>query len=187
MYYDGRVYYLVPETPSANQPYNVLCQAMQKLNRCGVATITLRGKEQLLMVRPIRGVLTMIMLHYESQIREPEAVRDEVPQEKASVQELKLAQQLIQASTSSKFDFSSYEDRYTDRLKALIESKIQGKEIIEPPQAEEEVPVINLMDALRKSVQKSKQSPKAKQARKALSSRLSRTGETQKTRRRKSS
>lgn len=188
IYYDGRVYYLVPETAASNEPYNVLCQAMNKLNRCGVATVVLRGKEQLLLVRPIDGVMTMMMLHYENQIRKPAAVRDDVPHGKASAQELKLAQQLIEASTEEKFDFSQYEDRYTDRMKALIQSKIEGKEVIEPPQAEDEVPVINLMDALRKSVQKSKQSPKAKQARKALSTRLSRGGETQRTtRKRKSS
>ncbi|HEY2828108.1 MAG TPA: Ku protein [Pirellulales bacterium] len=187
IYYDGRVYYLVPETPAANQPYTVLCQAMEKLDRCGVAMVVLHGKEQLLMVRPIEGVLTMMMLHYESQIRSPEAVRDEVPQGKVSAQELKLAQQLIDSSTDKKFDFARYQDRYTDRLKTLIQSKIEGKEIIEPPQTEEDVPIINLMDALRKSVQKTKQSPKAKQARKALSSRLSRGGETQRQRRRKTS
>jgi DNA end-binding protein Ku len=188
IYYDGRVYYLVPETAAANDPYNVLCQAMKKLNRCGVATVVLRGKEQLLMVRPIDGVMTMIMLHYENQIRKPATVREEVPHGKASAQELKLAQQLIESSTDEKFDFTQYEDRYTDRMKSLIQSKIEGKEVIEPPQSEDEVPVINLMDALRKSVQKTKQSPKAKQARKALSTRLSREGETQRTtRKRKSS
>ena len=187
IYYDGRVYYLVPETPAANHPYTVLCQAMAKLDRCGVATVVLRGKEQLLMVRPLDGVLTMIMLHYESQVRSPSTVRDEVPQAKASAQELKLAQQLIESSTAAKFDFSEYEDRYTDRLKALIQSKIEGKEIIEPPQTEEEVPIINLMDALRKSVQKNKQSPKATQARKALSSRLSRNETGSKQRKRKTS
>jgi DNA end-binding protein Ku len=187
IYYDGRVYYLVPETPTANQPYTVLCQAIEKLDRCGVATVVLRGKEQLLMVRPISGVLTMVMLHFKSQIRSPKAVLDEVPHAKARAQELKLAQQLIESSTAKKFDFSQYEDRYTDRLKALIQSKIEGKEVIEPPQTEEDVPIINLMDALRKSVQKTKQSPKAKQARKALSTRLSRSGEHSRPRRRKSS
>jgi DNA end-binding protein Ku len=43
IYYDGRVYYLVPEMPAANQPYAVLCQAMEKLGRCGVATVALHG------------------------------------------------------------------------------------------------------------------------------------------------
>jgi len=187
IYYDGRIYYLVPEIPAANQSYSVLCQAMEKLDRCGVATVSLRGKEQLLMVRPIDGVLTMIMLHYQSQIRSPKAVRDDVPRAKASAQELRLAQQLIEASTTEKFDFAHYEDRFTDRLKALIQSKIEGKEVFEPPQADEDIPIINLMDALRKSVQKTKQSPKAKQAHKALTSRLSRGGDSHRHRRRKTS
>ncbi len=58
--------------------------------------------------------------------------------------------QLIESSMSAKFVFSQYEDRYTDQLKELINTKIAGREVIEPPQAEEYTPVINLMDALRK-------------------------------------
>jgi DNA end-binding protein Ku len=187
IYYDGRTYYLAPETPAAQHSYAVLYQALAKLNRCGLATVVLHGKEQLLLVRPVEGVLTMTMLHYKSQIRGPETIRDEIPTAKASPQELKLAQQLIESSTSDSVDFASYEDRYTDRLKELIEAKIAGKETIEPPQAEEEVPIINLMDALRESVQKTKQSPKAKQARRALTSRLSRGGEAPARRKRKTS
>lgn len=129
----------------------------------------------------------MIMLHYQSQIRSPDTVRDEIPRLKANAQELKLAQQLIESSTAKKFDFSQYEDRYTDRLKQLIEAKIEGKQIIQPPQTEEEVPIINLMDALRKSVQKTKQSSKAGQARKALSARLAHGDNLHRQRRRKTS
>jgi DNA end-binding protein Ku len=176
LYYDGRTYYLAPQSAAAKRPYAVLFQAMEDVNRYGVAKVVLRGKEEILLVRPLDGVLTMTMLHYDSQIRGPEVVRDEVPQEKANAQELKLARQLIEASTTKKFDFAAYEDRYNDRLKEMIDAKIAGKEVIAPPQTDEEVPVINLMDALRKSVRQTGQNGKAKTARKALHSRLSRSG-----------
>ena len=171
IHYDGRTYYLFPESPAAEKPYAVLTEAMEKLHRCGVATVVLHGKEQLLIVRPVNGVLAMIMMRYQSQIRSPTSIKDFRSERKSSAQELKLAQQLIESTTSERFDFSKYEDQYTDRLKELIDAKIAGQEVIVPPQTEEEIPIINLMDALRQSVQKNKQSGKAKQARKALTSR----------------
>jgi DNA end-binding protein Ku len=187
VYYDGRTYYLAPAVSAAQHPYAVLCQAMEKMNCCGIATVVLHGKEQLLMVRAIEGVLCMLMLHYQSQIRQPSSIGNELTNVKINAQELKLAQQLIESSTAEKFDLASYEDTYTDRLKELIQAKIEGKQVIQPPEAEEEVPIINLMDALRKSVQKTKQSPKAKQARRALTSRLSGSGEPPARRKRKTS
>ena len=186
IYYDGRTYYLFPESPAAEKPYAVLTEAMEKLHRCGVATVVLHGKEQLLIVRPVNRVLAMIMLRYQSQIRSPTSIKDSRPQQKVSAQELKLAQQLIESTTSEEFDFSQYEDQYTDRLKELIDAKIAGQEVITPPQTEEEVPIINLMDALRQSVQKNKQSGKAKQARRALTSRLAAEGRSRQRRRKTS-
>jgi DNA end-binding protein Ku len=177
IFYDGRSYYLLPENVASRKPYAVLHDAMAKLERCGVATVVWHGKEQLLLVRPTDGLLTMTMLYFNSQIRSPESVEKESSRVRVNAQELKLAQQLIQSSTTSKFDLAHYDDRFTDRLKELIEAKLEGHEVVEPPQTDEEVPIINLMDALRKSVRKTKQSPKAKQARKALTSRLAHSHE----------
>ena len=138
----------------------------------------LYGRDEIGMIRPLDGVLSMTMLHYQSQIRSPKLVADEIGSVKSSPQEQKLAEQLIAATTSDKFDFSQYEDTRTEKLKELVEAKVAGREIVAEPEAEEETHVINLMDALRKSVQKSKrggkESAKTKQARKALASHLSR-------------
>lgn len=178
IYYDGRTYYLTPESQAAEQPYAVLYQAMAKMNRCGLATITLHGKEELVLLRPLDGLLTMTMLYYQSQVRKPELIREEIPQAagpaRVKAQELKLAQQLIEASTDKRFDFSNYEDQRTEHLKQLIEAKIAGKEIVQPPEEAEEVSVINLMDALRKSVKKTK--GQAAKARGALADQLSGRG-----------
>src|SRR4051794_3302697 len=178
IYYDGRTYYLAPQNAAAEMPYAVLCEAMKKMDRYGVATVVLHGKEELLLVRPLEGVLTMTMLHYKSQVRSPEILKEEMPSVKVQTQELKLAQQLIDASTSDEFDFSQYEDKHSEHLKKLIDSKVEGKEIVSTPTAEEETPIINLMEALKKSVQQTKKvgsKPKAEKARKQLASRLAKT------------
>lgn len=178
IYYDGRTYYLAPD--NAAEPYAVFCQAMEKMGRYGMASVVLHGKEELVLLRPLDGVLTMTMLHYKSQVRSPKVLDEYVPKVKTKPQELKLAQQLIEASTSDDFDFSKYEDTHTSHLKELIEAKVAGKEVVAPPAAEEETHVINLMDALKKSVQQTKKpaGAKAKEARKSLAGQLSRTGQT---------
>ncbi len=189
IYYDGRTYYLAPDSAAAEKPYAVLSQAMSKMKRYGMASVILHGKEELVLIRPLKGLLTMTMLHYASQVRDPSVLKDELPNATANPQELKLAQQLIEASTSKRFDFSRYEDTYSEELKKLIEAKVAGREIVAPPAAsEEETPIINLMDALRKSVQQNKReasSGRASKARKSLTSQLSKPSGT--ARRRKTS
>jgi DNA end-binding protein Ku len=161
IYYDGQTYYLVPAKGGAEKPYAVLREAMKKSKHWGMATVVLHARQHVVVVRPVESLMTMTMLHYKSEIRSPDVLKDEVPQAKVNAQELKLAQQLIEASTDKKFDLGKFQDHYTEQLRELIESKVEGKEIVVPEQTEEEIPVINLMDALKKSVQKSKSSKKA--------------------------
>jgi DNA end-binding protein Ku len=151
IYYDGRTFYLTPRA-GGEKPYAVLAEAMAKEKRYGLATVVLYAKEQIALVRPLDGVLAMTMLHYKSQIREPEVVEPHLPKVSVAAQELKLAQQLIKASTEKRFDFSQFEDHYTDRLRELIDSKLAGKKIVISPVREDAPPTINLMDALRKSM-----------------------------------
>ncbi len=180
IYLDGRTYYLVPDTPAGQKPYAVLQEAMQHKNRAAVARVVFSGKEQLVLVRPLDSVLVMSMLNYDAQIRKSDAFSDEVQKQKLSKQELHLAEMLIDASTSKQFDFSKYEDLYTKPLTELIESKVEGKELVSPP-AEEEVPVINLMDALKKSLGRAKPAAKKpKPAKKMATSKRPRTTERKK-------
>jgi DNA end-binding protein Ku len=151
IYYDGRTFYLTPRA-GGEKPYAVLAEAMAKEKRFGLATVVLYSKEQIGLLRPIDDVLAMTMLHYKSQIREPELVEPHLQKVSVAAQELKLAQQLIKASTDKKFDFSQFEDRYTDRLRELIDSKLAGKKIVISPIRDDAPPTINLMDALRKSM-----------------------------------
>lgn len=171
LYYDGRSYYLVPDGPVGQKPYAVLTRAMQALGKYAVGQAVFSGKEQLVLVRPVEDLLVMTMLNYEAQVRRPSAFDDELTKPDVSKEEVRLAETLIKASTTGKFDLNKYHDLYTERLTKLINAKVQGEEIVAPPE-EEVTPVINLMDALRKSVAQAKGSGRtAKPPRKMASSR----------------
>jgi DNA end-binding protein Ku len=124
---------------------------MAKKNRFAIAQIVFSGREELVLIRPIQRLLAMTVLNYDNQVKKPSSFEDEVKSVKVSDQELKLAETLIEASTAEDFDFSQYKDNYTETLTKLIEAKAAGQKIV-TPRKEEEPAVINLMDALRKSL-----------------------------------
>ena len=155
VYFDGRSYYLLPDGPMGTKPYAVLLQALAHERQWAVGQAVFFGCEQLVLVRPLAGVLCLEMLHYSAQVRSIESVAGELSLPTVKKEELRLASKLIEASARAGFDFAQYVDQYTNRLKELIDAKVEGKEIVAPPQ-EDETPVINLMDALRKSVAQAK-------------------------------
>ncbi len=151
VYHTGRTYYLAPDGPVGEKPYLLLHEGMVEENKHAIARVVMHGKEQVVLLRPMGRMIVMTMLNYESQIKAPGQFEEEVPDEKVSPAELGLVKTLIEASTVEKLDFSKYKDTYTDKLKELIEAKVEGKEIVSPP-ASEEKQVINLMEALKASV-----------------------------------
>src|SRR5262249_22596392 len=108
-------------------------------------------KEQLVMLRPHDGLLVMSVLNYSSQVTPASAFEEEIPKGSIDAQELELAKTLIKASAKDKPDLTKYKDIYTEKLATLIEAKVAGQEVVSPP-PREHVQVINLMDALKKSV-----------------------------------
>jgi DNA end-binding protein Ku len=153
IYYGEKTYYLIPDGPVAQKPYAVIREGMEKENRYAVAQVVLHGKEKVVLLRPLDGLLTMNVLSYDAEIVKPETFESEVPKAEVSDEELKLAKTLIDASTAKKFDFSKYRNVYTEKLTQLIEAKIAGKELVAQPD-QEPAQVINLMDALKQSVAK---------------------------------
>ncbi len=107
-------------------------------------------REQLAIIRPVDGVLTMAFLNYESEVRKPSDVKSEFVRAHTSSSQLRLAEQLVGQWHEGKFDFSQYRDRYHEKIKRAIEAKRKGEEMEAPE--EEEPQVINLMDALKRSV-----------------------------------
>jgi DNA end-binding protein Ku len=151
IYYGDKTYYLVPDGPVGQKPYAVLHQGMVELNRYAIAQVVFHGKEQVVLLRPVDGLITMNFLYLDAEINKPSAFEDEVQKAAAAPEELTLIKQLINAQTTEKLDYARYKDVYTEKLTQLIQAKVEGKEIVAPP-AVEQAQVINLMDALRQSV-----------------------------------
>lgn len=152
LYFDGRMYFLAPDGESASAPYSVLLHAMEHENRHGIGTVVFSGKEQLVLVRPYEDVLHMAMLNFDEELRQPkDVVSSALPRPDA--RQSKLAQTLIRNWTKDDFDFDRYDDEYREKVKDLIKAKSRGKEMVAPEEEEREPQVINLMDALKKSLE----------------------------------
>jgi len=153
VFYD-KTYYLAPDKGAA-KPYALLTEALKQAGRCGVGRWAARGKGYIVILRPIGDVLAMQQLHYASDVRRASEV--EVPKTEVKPAELKLAQQLIDQQTAEKFDPDAYKDEVRARIEAAIAKKVEeGKEIsITEAAPPGEGKVIDLMEALRASLQKS--------------------------------
>lgn len=153
IYFDGRMYYLSPDGDAAREPYAVFLEALRKRERWGIGQVVFSGREQLVALRPYDDALHMAMLNYAAEIRNPESTVAPPAAVKGSDRKVKLAEQLIESWSDDKFDFSKYEDTYVAKMKKLIDAKVHGREVV-TPEVEEEPEVINLMDALKKSLGK---------------------------------
>jgi DNA end-binding protein Ku len=160
VYYE-RSYYLAPDERAA-KPYTLLMQAMEKKGLTALATITIRNKEQLCAIRPRDGAIMLETLYYPDEIRNVEV---ETGGAKVSDRELEMAFTLIELLRKP-FEPEEYHDRYREALSQLIEAKLEGREVVKAP-AGKETKVIDLADALRKSVEAARKGAKAKPAAKS--------------------
>jgi DNA end-binding protein Ku len=165
LYYTERSYYLVPAGKAGQKPFAILQSIMGEQNRYAIGHVVFAGREHLVVVRPLDELLTMTMLQYAAQVKKPATFAEEVPDIKIAGKELELAESLVAASTTDDFDLARYEDTYTSTLRALIEAKAAGREIVAPV-TEEEPKIINLRDALRRSLDRARKgrAPKPRQA-----------------------
>jgi len=151
VYFD-RTYYLAPDKGGA-KPYTLFATALRESGRCAVGRWATRGQDHVVIVRPIDNALAMHQLHFGAEVRSVK----ELGVEDAPVRdaELKLAKQLIDSQTSSRFDANAYSDEVKARIQAEIQKKVEGKEIsISVPRPEGGGQVIDLMEALRASLGK---------------------------------
>ena len=152
VYFD-KTYYLAPDKGAA-KPYALLTEALRQAGRCGVGRWAARGKGYIVVLRPIGDVLAMQQLHYATDVRRASEV--EIPKTEVKPAELKLAQQLIDQQTTDKFDPEAFRDEVRARIQSAIDKKVEGQEISVAETAPEgEGKVIDLMEALRASLQKS--------------------------------
>ncbi|HEY9679874.1 MAG TPA: Ku protein [Drouetiella sp.] len=157
LYFNGS-YYLEPEK-LAQKPCALFMHAMEEKGMVAIGTLALRNKERLCSLRVLGGNLMLENLLYPDEIRVD--MDTKLPATKLSKQEIAMASSLIDMM-STKFDPSEYEDHYREALEALIKSKVDGNETIEQPDEKEPTRVVDLMEALRASVENAKSSRKQK-------------------------
>jgi DNA end-binding protein Ku len=162
VYFD-KAYYLAPDKGGA-KPYALLCRALRESKRCALGRWAARGKQYIVMIRPVDDGLVMQQLLYAGEVR---SIKDiEIPKTEVHDAELKLAQQLIEQLATDKFDPSAYTDEVRGRVEAAIQKKVEGQEITLAEAPEQGAQVIDLMDALRASLEKkpAKRAPAAQPA-----------------------
>jgi len=154
VYFD-KAYYLAPDKGGA-KPYALLARALRDAQRCALGRWAARGKQYIVMIRSAQegemSGLVMQQLLYAGEVR---SMRDiEIPKTEVKDAELKLAQQLIEQQASDRFDPAAYADEVRARIEAAVQKKVEGQEITmaEAPQAGAQV--IDLMEALRASLEK---------------------------------
>ena len=150
VYFDG-TYYLAPDKGGA-KPYTLLSTALRKAHQCAVGRWISRGKEHIVVIRPIEDGLAMHQLHFKAEVRNLKDLGIEPAT--VSEPELKLAQQLIDHLAVKRFDPNEYMDEHRARVQAAIQKKVEGKEvsIAEGPVSTKGSNVIDLMEALRASI-----------------------------------
>jgi DNA end-binding protein Ku len=148
LYFD-RAYYL-GAGKGGDRAYLLLAEALRKSKLAAIGQYNARGKAYLVMLRAMDGGLVLETLHYADEVR---SIKDiPLPEGTVKDNELKLAMQLIEQSQSEKFEPEKYEDEVRKRTLEQIERKVAGQEIVAEPTAAPETQVIDLMEALKKSL-----------------------------------
>ncbi|HTQ76345.1 MAG TPA: Ku protein [Burkholderiales bacterium] len=164
VYFD-KAYYLAPDKGGA-KPYALLSKALRESKRCALGRWAARGKQYIVMIRPSshdgQDGLVMQQLLYAGEVRSIKEL--EIPDTEVKDAELKLAQQLIEQQASDKFDPSTYTDEVRARVEAAVQNKVEGQEITMAEEPEGGAEVIDLMEALRASLDKRKAPALAKAA-----------------------
>ena len=147
--YFEKAYYIGPDK-GADRPYALLRAAMEKTGRAALAKYAVRGKQYLVLVRPVEEGLVMQQLRYADEIR---AITD-IPLGEGEVEEkeLKLAVQLVEQIASDEFIPANYEDEVRSRIEEAIRAKVEGQEITAEPAEAPKARIIDLMEALKASL-----------------------------------
>jgi DNA end-binding protein Ku len=160
IYFD-KAYYLGPDKGGA-KPYALLQKAMLESGRCAIGHWAARGKSYIVMIRPVANGLVMQQLLYSDEVRSIGEI--DIPKLEVKETELKLAHKLIEQQSSDKFNPADYKDEVRARIEKAIEKKVEGQDITLLDAPEGEAKVIDLMEALRASLEKTGERKPAKRA-----------------------
>jgi DNA end-binding protein Ku len=147
--YFRKGYYLLPQD-GAEKPYRLLVKALAETGRVAIAKIVIRNKQHLSCIRPVDATLVLETMYYADEVRQPEAA----PAPQVRPAEVEMAKTLIE-NLAAKWDPEKYHDRYRNELLDLLEKKAEGQPLPERQEAQGGE-VVDLMEALRQSVQATK-------------------------------
>jgi DNA end-binding protein Ku len=153
-----KTYYLGADK-GGDKAYRLLSEAMTAKGKVAVGTWSARGKEQLVLIRPYKDGLMLHQLYYANEVRAFDEANDTATFE-FSDKERDLAERLVEQLSSDEFEPEKYKDEYADRVRAAVEQKVAGKEVVvsaEAPRAQ----IIDLFEALKKSIAEAKKPGKA--------------------------
>jgi DNA end-binding protein Ku len=169
LYYDA-AYFLAPADELAEDAFRVVRDAMRKSKKSGLGQLALRGKEYLVAIRPCGKGMLLETLHYEEEIRKSDTFFSEIPAKSADPDLLDVATALIEKKTT-KFDPKNFKNHYQAALRELIARKLKSKgrkiQVDDEKPAKESGNVIDLMAALKKSLESGARTPAKTAARKA--------------------
>ena len=146
--YFRQAYYLAPQD-GAEKPYRLLARALEETGRVGIAKVVIRNKQHLSCLRTFRDVLVLETMYYADEVRDPTELAP--PQAELRAVEVDMARSLVENLTAE-FDPAKYDDRYRQELLELIQAKSEGRQL--PEREEPEADVVDLMQALRESVER---------------------------------
>jgi DNA end-binding protein Ku len=154
--YFRKAYYLAPQQ-GAEKPYRLLVRALDETGKVGIAKVVIRNKQHLAALRPWNGVLVLETMYYADEVRQPEKVDGGARLQKPEVE---MAKSLVE-NLSEPFKPDKYDDTYRKELLDLLRAKAKGK-ALPAPEPEEEGEVVDLMAALRESVERTQKKTRSR-------------------------
>jgi DNA end-binding protein Ku len=162
-----RTYYLAPaREPAARRPYVLLLRAMQETGKAALGRFVRGGAEHLCLIRPRGDALALETMFLAEDVNSQAEIEESVEESDVKEAELDLARQVID-SLAAEFDPAELTSEYRQDLREMLEAKLAGEELVKPAEPVAETPVVDLMDALKKSVAEVSERKPAKRARAA--------------------
>jgi DNA end-binding protein Ku len=161
IYYDA-TYYLAPKGDAAGKSYALLREAMTRTERVGIGRFVMRTKQYLVAIRPDDDLLVLHTMYFADEIRDPSSL-DVPPKLRNTAKELKIAEQLIESQTIA-WDPERYGDTYREEVLKIIRKKSKGQEIVVAEPEEQPAQVLDLVEALQKSLDAKKPKKRRRRA-----------------------
>src|ERR687883_989063 len=155
--YYRKPYYLLP-SQGAEKPYRLLVRALSETGKVGIAKVVIRNKQHLASLRTYDDFLLLETMYYPDEVRKPTSLDGDIGAARLQKAEVEMAKSLVE-NLSESFDPEKYDDTYRKELLDLIRAKAKGRKLPEP-EAEEAEEVVDLMTALRESVERTKKKRK---------------------------